>query len=526
MTQRVCVQILIVALHLLGIQAKSQIDSARSRYGIVVGYGQNFHTADFRQLPGVPNCCPRFESGDGSGLNLAALYERPLYGGVMLGVRAGMNTHSATLTADEATTLAVNGQSKPGVFRHTVAAELKSASLEPYLSVHLFSGLRISVGAQIGWLHTAIYTQEERITEPQEFASFLDSNGVDTRSRVRNQSSGNLPNASQLLASASAALSYELPMNNNKTLFLVPSLHFSYSLNTVVKQLAWNAAALSPSLSIQYSPPFSLSQLFRRQERIDTVRRDNPRSLDTLISLGRALSTKEEYDSTEFHVVVETLVRTDTLMIGTKVQVVETPKKPSVDTITIAETIGASEKPRPKNEQSPESIKSSAKEKEPKVVSRSPKATADETPTSPQQKKTESVQKATTTQRLPEKQSPTIALLKDSLPVVEAAIDRDVQTDVSVADPSTRCCHLMFLSTDDKEKATACHLYLSRSIPSVRIIERTNSEGTQMYSVVSPCSSHHLDAAAMMQQLQPVIRRALKNFHIPEAPRIKCFDKK
>ena len=49
--------------------------TSTERYGVFGGYSINFHTADFRALPGVPNCCPKFENGTGGGFAIGALYE-------------------------------------------------------------------------------------------------------------------------------------------------------------------------------------------------------------------------------------------------------------------------------------------------------------------------------------------------------------------------------------------------------------------------------------------------------------------
>ena len=55
-----------------------QPDSPRPSYGISAGVDFNFHNADFIGLPGIPSCCPRFETGTGFGLNCGLYYSFPV----------------------------------------------------------------------------------------------------------------------------------------------------------------------------------------------------------------------------------------------------------------------------------------------------------------------------------------------------------------------------------------------------------------------------------------------------------------
>src|SRR4051794_24787393 len=57
------------------VHAQSVQDSLllRDRYGLYIDLGFNHHLADFRALPGVPNCCPQFQSGNGVGASFGLL---------------------------------------------------------------------------------------------------------------------------------------------------------------------------------------------------------------------------------------------------------------------------------------------------------------------------------------------------------------------------------------------------------------------------------------------------------------------
>ena len=54
-----------ISVHSLQAQAQQGGDQLFSRYGIYGNVGLISHSADFRAFPGVPNCCPKFQSGTG-----------------------------------------------------------------------------------------------------------------------------------------------------------------------------------------------------------------------------------------------------------------------------------------------------------------------------------------------------------------------------------------------------------------------------------------------------------------------------
>jgi hypothetical protein len=91
----------------------------------------------------------------------------------------------------------------------------------------------------------------------QEVASvgtFLDSNGGDSRSAVRNQSSGDIPDAASMLMHAVFSIGYELPLNVQGTTYLVPEISYALAVNDVVKDLPWKTNALTFGVSLKFSP--------------------------------------------------------------------------------------------------------------------------------------------------------------------------------------------------------------------------------------------------------------------------------
>ncbi|MBN1447827.1 MAG: hypothetical protein JXA28_07835, partial [Bacteroidetes bacterium] len=230
-------------------QQGGDIPELRHRFGIFGDYGLNYHTADFQKLPGIPNCCPRFEEGDGSGFALGVLYELPFTTRLSLLLRFGYVDYSGLLSALEREMLFVEPSYYEGAFEHTVDASLAAVMLEPLLAWRVVGGLSVLGGLQAGLVTTADYEQVETIVDPPDRGVF-----VDTQQRTRNFSQGEIPDASSVTAFLVGGLRYEVPMNDAGTLFAAPEALFALGLSPVVSDLTWSVNTLRLGASILYRP--------------------------------------------------------------------------------------------------------------------------------------------------------------------------------------------------------------------------------------------------------------------------------
>jgi outer membrane protein OmpA-like peptidoglycan-associated protein/opacity protein-like surface antigen len=215
-------------------------------FGIFGNAHFNMHTADFRALPGVPSCCPRYSDGDGTGFGLGLLYEFPLSSSLSLALRGSWASHSALLLAREATTVGVDGAPAPAIIEHSIDAALSSVGFEPLLAYRLFGRLQLHAGGRVGYVLGKTYDQREDLIEPG--GTF--ENGL----RSRNVLSGDIPDASSMYAAVVAGISYSLPMNAEGTLLLRPEVMYAYGLTPVVQDLTWNANAARAGLALVYTP--------------------------------------------------------------------------------------------------------------------------------------------------------------------------------------------------------------------------------------------------------------------------------
>ncbi|MBI3259625.1 MAG: OmpA family protein [Ignavibacteriae bacterium] len=238
----------IICLTTLPLFAQFAIDTniSLSRYGIYGNGALNFHSADFREFPGVPNCCPKFTTGIGTGLSLGVLYDLPISSKQWyFSLRAGYEDYSAKLTTRESILLEGG---IPGTFEHRVTSKLASVGVESWLGYEVLPNLTISTGIRTGYVVRSDYSQIEVIVEPADYGVF--SNGQSSR----NDTSGIIPNANKIALNMLFGVSYQLPLNVNKTLFLVPELQFSYGLSQVIRGYDWQALSVHFGIALKYSP--------------------------------------------------------------------------------------------------------------------------------------------------------------------------------------------------------------------------------------------------------------------------------
>ena len=222
------------------------IDDERPSYGVYGDVNLNWHTANFTQLPDVPNCCPGFQSGSGVGESFGLYYEHPISRHFSWQLRAGYSWDGATLTTTEPTTFIVNNAVVPGQFTYTLDGNIATVGLEPYLKYNLrrFSA---QIGFRAGYVVQNAFSQQEEITQPP-YGTYSDSQ------RTRNVYSGALPDGTKLHFSVMSGISYEFPMNHTHTLFAAPEVQLGLGLTPMVTGLTWNANVVRLGISIRYMP--------------------------------------------------------------------------------------------------------------------------------------------------------------------------------------------------------------------------------------------------------------------------------
>jgi outer membrane protein OmpA-like peptidoglycan-associated protein len=293
-------------------------DTLRPNYGVSLFYNYNSHSADFIKLPYCPSCSPGFKDGSGSGFSMGLFYEYLINNDFALKLKLNYYNFSGLLTSTESTKLIVNNKITDGAFEHSIDTKLNSLGLEPYLKYQIIENLNLNIGFHIGSVIVKDYSQKEQIVKPSNVGTFVDSLGNDTQSRIRNQFSGKLENAPSIYLAPIISISYQLPLNESKTLLIEPEMSYVYGLSKVDNAPSvnsWSVNSFSGGINIKYSPiiPKEIIQKYEKYEFIDTVKILAEKNLDNVIRLGILNSSKTTEIFDDIKLTKETISRTDTL---------------------------------------------------------------------------------------------------------------------------------------------------------------------------------------------------------------------
>lgn len=227
--------------------------SPRDSYGVFGGAGLNLHSADFKKFAEIPSCCPGYETGSGVGLNFGAFYSIPMGDLIDLSLRAKYLQLGGQLSrVEEEVGTTLNGDIQTLEFEHRFDASLNAVAFEPLLEFKLSNEFRLRGGFRIGYLLSGNLNEHiEEVVSPNN-GLFLDENG--NSARTRNSYEGEIPNLSTIEAAILLGASYDLPLNDSYTLFLVPFVDLSLGLTSYVPDFGWTSNTFAGGLGLRYAP--------------------------------------------------------------------------------------------------------------------------------------------------------------------------------------------------------------------------------------------------------------------------------
>ncbi len=214
------------------------------RAGVYAALGVNLYAADFRALPGVPSCCPQYESGSGIGFAVGAMFEHPVADGWAAGLRVLYADYGGALRAEEVETVDNGVESVEGMFEHTIQASITGIGFEPLMIYTPTPEWQFFAGGRLDVALTNTFYQEEELVSPEDVRFENDE-------RVRLVSEGDIPDATALYGSVVVGLRYQVPLNAANTVVAVPELSGWYGFSPVVKDIDWAIHGVRLGLSIQ-----------------------------------------------------------------------------------------------------------------------------------------------------------------------------------------------------------------------------------------------------------------------------------
>ncbi len=254
------------------VHAQKLDSTPRTRFGVWGQYAYTTHYANFKELPGVPSCCENFRDAIAHNFAAGLLYDVPFGNVVGMSLRLGYVRLAGVPSWEErkATTSLVYGNATPtrdaepalGTISHTISANLGNIALEPMLTIKPFTGLSktddgltIMLGGHLGYAIQRSFAMEERIVAPDSLVF------VDTGNRLRNQQSGEIPGSTPYSISVMAGLSWEIPLNAKRTVYITPEVFYSYPITPIVQSSAWanssnywNVHQIRAGIALKFAP--------------------------------------------------------------------------------------------------------------------------------------------------------------------------------------------------------------------------------------------------------------------------------
>lgn len=231
-------------------------------FGLWGGLNYNIHNCDFKSLPGIRSCCPKYESGTGFGFSAGVLFEKYFSEDHGLSIRAGIAQYGADIIFKENVLASLNGEPVNAVFEHRIDARLQSvgADMDLFYKIEHLYDITFSIGFRLAYVYQKTFSQQESILEPAD--------GVyENNERTRLTASGDIPEALNFYGGLVFGISKELPLDDNFS--ISPELRFNLALTNVSKNLSWKPNSLTIAFAIKYSP--SARQEYTKERAKETV---------------------------------------------------------------------------------------------------------------------------------------------------------------------------------------------------------------------------------------------------------------
>jgi len=292
-------------------------DELNLRYSIFGSYILSEYNAGFPNLPDVPSCCPFYTNGKGNGLSFGIGFDYELPYDLFVGLRIAYADLSGDFQTQEHTTVRIDDGIQDGLFEHVINAKLHEIAFQPVLTYSPIENFELYAGGHIGVMAIRNYIHYEEIILPKDRGVF-----EDTKSRIRNYSEGEIPQANIVNGAVLLGASYLFPMNNTKTLFIAPEFFYSHGLTNVVKNTDWKINTFRLGLSIKYFPkeiapePFEVEpprEDFRQILVLDTIVIESEKVVRTELIQGQPTFDRDEQLVDNTLRITEITKRVDTL---------------------------------------------------------------------------------------------------------------------------------------------------------------------------------------------------------------------
>ncbi len=228
----------------VGLDSTMRVEAWRA--GIYLGLNRTIYSADNMQgLPGVPNCCPGFNSGGGIGIAAGAMAETPLNEWLAVGGRLYVNTYNGALIHEESEIVDDEGFATEAIFEHRIDADIWAVSIEPVIVFDLEDELKLFTGLRGDVIVRKLFDQKETILQP---SNLVFENGKTTRLEF----DGTVPNGTSFHGSIILGARYDFYIDSDDEWVISPEISGWYSPTPVVENESWKIHGIRLALIAQY----------------------------------------------------------------------------------------------------------------------------------------------------------------------------------------------------------------------------------------------------------------------------------
>ena len=221
-----------------------------TKYFLNAGMNYNMHTTDIKGFSGTENCCDGFTGGNfldptfGFGMELAMgnlIFDMP----ASYVLQLNYNGLSSEYSEERFRGYKISEFGKePIMVEHSLNPTIKLLSIGNSIYSQLFSGFSFGLGADIGFVMTSDYSQNERALSPNDF-TFANGN------REINTGEGTIEEMNSLIVSLFAGIRYDIYDFDNWT--IRPELKYNYIPGSILDGKDLFVSQLSGSVSFVYN---------------------------------------------------------------------------------------------------------------------------------------------------------------------------------------------------------------------------------------------------------------------------------
>lgn len=203
------------------------------------------HVASFAGLPNQPTCCPEYTNTVDPGFEAGFEYLQSAFKNTHVGLRASVGLLRARFLDPETTTVIQNVPVE-GEFEHQLDIDAWQLHITPMISWEPLERAFFGLGLDLAVTLTTKYYQVERITSP------VGAVYNDTKTSTRNESSGPATAFNPMVGAFRIGGGYALPLNQSKTMNLMPQLWYGYSFPGFVPDATWSAHTITIGVGITF----------------------------------------------------------------------------------------------------------------------------------------------------------------------------------------------------------------------------------------------------------------------------------